>query len=130
MVEKLPVGRRSDDLVSVSLRRSVPAGLCMFGSPWNTFCRHLSRGRTHSTDAHRVVGQARQPHQLRVTLDAPQAGLAKAAHGFAPAEKLLDTFANNLAGPIAGRAEGASIWPGGVVSGVDGHMRSDALREQ
>ena len=62
--------------------------------------------------------------------DDPQARLAQAAHRLAPARKLFDAFAHNLAGSIAGRSQRASIRTGRVVSGVDGHVRGDALRAQ
>src|ERR1019366_5539326 len=71
-----------------------------------------------------------QAHQLLVAPDAPQSGLAQTAYGLAPTEELLDAFAHDLTGPVAGRAERAPIRAGAVVSGVDGHVRSDALREQ
>ena len=100
------------------------------GSPLSIFRRHLSCSGTQSTDAHEVVGRAGEPHQLRISSDAPQARLAQSTHRFAPAKKLLDAFAHNLAGLIPGRAKRASIRTGRVVSGVDGHMRGDALREQ
>jgi hypothetical protein len=102
----------------------------MFASPRGIFRRHLSCSRTQSTDAHQVVGQTSQTHQLLVTPDAPQPGLAQAADGLAPTKELLDPFAHDLACPIAARFEHAFTEAGRVVSGVEGDMRSDTLCEQ
>src|SRR5665213_3071562 len=102
----------------------------MFGSPRYNFRRHLSCGRAHSTDAYQVVGQASQAHQLLVALDTAQPRLAQTAYGFAPTEELLDSFAHDLTCSISGRFERAFANASGVVTRVEGDMRSDALREQ
>src|SRR5665213_3031953 len=102
----------------------------MFGSSWSVFRRHLSCGRTHSTDAHQVVGQTGQAHELFVAPYASQPRLAQAAHRLAPAKELLDAFAHNLTGPVAGRLERAFAQASREVTGIDSHMRGDALGQQ
>src|SRR5580704_4142491 len=104
--------------------------LCMFGSPWSIFRRHLSCSGTHSTDAHQVVGQPGQAHQLLVSPNAAQTGLAQSADCLAPTKELLDAFAHDLTRPITGRFQRAFTDTCGVVSGVQGDMRSDALSEE
>src|ERR1035437_11041109 len=102
----------------------------MFRSPMGNARRHLPCGRTHSTDAYQVVGQAGQTHQLLVAPDTAQFCFAQTAYDLAPTKELLDAFAHDLTGPVAGRVERAPIRAGGVVSGVEGYMRRDVLRQQ
>ena len=77
-----------------------------FGSCRGTILRHLSCSRTHSTDAHKVVDQAGQTHEVSVASDASQLRLTQAAHCLAPAKELLDTFAHDLTGPVSGGLQG------------------------
>src|SRR5882757_920175 len=102
----------------------------MFESPRGSFHGHLSCSWTHSTDAHQVVGQTGQAHQLVVTSNTPQSGLAQAPDCLAPTKELLDSFAHDLTCPIAGRFKRAFTEAGRVVTCIDGDMRSDTLCEQ
>src|SRR5665213_1822916 len=102
----------------------------MFGSYRRTLPRHLSCSRTHSTDAHKVVGQAGQAHEVFVAPGASQLRLAQAAYRLAPAKELFDAFAHDLTGPVSGGLQGAFAQPRGEVRGIEGDVRGDALREQ
>ena len=130
MVEEPSVRRRRDAAASVPFGTFGFIRFCIFGSPRSNFRRHLSCGRTHSTEAHEVVGQGGQAHQLFVAPDPQQSGLAQTADSLAPTKELFDAFTHDLASAIAWRLERAFTQTGGVVSGVDGDMGSDALREQ
>ena len=130
MAEDRKVRGRSDAPASVLPRSLSFSVLCMFGSRLLNFRRHLSCSRTHSTDPHQVVGQARQAHQLLVAPNTAQSGFAQATDRLAPTKELLDAFANDLTGSISGRFERAFADARGVVSSVEGDMRSDALCEQ
>lgn len=101
-------------------------------SPWfevriGDLQRQLSGVRAHSAHAQQVVGRAGQPHQLGITLDAVQAGLAQTANGFAPAKELLNTLAHDLAGSIGRRAQRALIQPDGAAALDAGDVRPDML---
>ena len=113
-----------------TLRTAMFPCFFMSESPLDIFRRHLSRGGTQSTDAHEVIGHAGQAHQLHLAPDAPQARLAQAADSLAPTKELLDAFAHDLTGSIAGRVQSASIRAGRIVSRIDGDVRSNALCEQ
>src|SRR5665213_3613262 len=120
----------------VALAASCPCGslelsrFFMFRSSRGVILRHLSCSRTHSTDAHKVVGQAGQAHEVFVTSNAPQLRLSQTAYRLAPSKKLFDAFAHDLACPVAGGLERAFAQTRGEVSGIEGDVRGDVLCEQ
>jgi len=83
----------------------------MFAAPLSNSYRQLSCGRTHSTDAHQVVGHPDQAHQLLIAPDTAQPGYTQTADALALSKELLDPFAHDLTGPIARGLEDAPIGP-------------------
>ena len=101
-----------------------------FASPLNNSQTYLSRGCTHSTDAHQVVNKTGQAHQLFNALDTPQPSFAQTADGLVPTKKLFDPFAHDLTDAIPRGVDGALPRASAVVSGVDGHVRRNAMRQR
>src|SRR5450755_2840599 len=83
--------------------------------------RHRQR---HSSDAQQVAGSHGELELLINPLQAAKHGLPDAADSLAPAEMLLDAFANDLAQAITGMAGGATVDRAAATSGVvAGDMR-------
>lgn len=94
-------------------------------------CRtELSRRGIQPADAQQVVGGAGEIRQQLGPLDAPDAGLAQAAHGLHPAEDFFDALAFSLAQDVALVPGGAGIEARGLSTVDPGDVRDDATAAQ
>ena len=83
--------------------------------------QHSSRYHAgHSGETHQVAGSH---GQLELQIDATQSakhGLSNSAHGLAPTEMLLDSFAHHLAQAIARMARGTTVNRAAATTGIVG----------
>ena len=95
------------------MRRS---GVCRswFGS-WRHSARYRDR---YSSDAHQVAGGHREFELLIDPLQTAKHGLPDAAYGLAPAERLLNPFANDLAQAVTGMTGGAPVDRATATAGI------------